>query len=555
MAMTQTNTTLIGHITQVRGNEFQARILSIDEGFTPVIKLGDEEQIIGQLGNYVTIWQSGLKVLAQVSRIEDAGRRSNDSSSRTAAGCLISLTPLGEINDKNQFQRGVRHYPTPGAEVHTVEGEEINSIFAKNRAMRFGTGYLRQHPSTTVYLDPTAMFCRHFAILGQSGSGKSWSVASLIQRALASMPKAHIILLDLHGEYCWRREDGSLNSAFPPSQTRYLDARDLEIPYWLMTFAELVDLLIDRSDRGATTQIAYLREVLSTLKTKTARELGIPNVSIDAPVHFPIWDVYKLFKEANEQRADFGKTTGPLFGQFDEFLVKLSSRLSDVRYDFLLNPKRRTKSESLSTLLRDFVGLGDPKAQITVIDISPVPFDVRPAVSAQIGRLAFEFNYWNPKRREFPISLICEEAHAYIPNEKGGQYEGAKKSMERIAKEGRKYGVGLGVISQRPHELSETVLAQCGTYICLRITNPDDQEYIKKLVPEGEADLVDILAALSRGEAMAMGEGAPLPIRFQIFKPDPPPNSNDVDFHTGWREGPEDLDIDSIVDHWRRQGR
>jgi hypothetical protein len=553
--MTQANSTLIGHITQVRGNELQARILGIDEGFTPTVHQGEEKQIVGQLGNYVSIHQGDLRVLAIVSRIEESGRSGADRASRTAAGCLIALTPLGEISDKNVFQRGVRHYPTPGAEVHAVEGEEINAIFARNRPMRFGAGYLRQHPATTVYLDPTAMFCRHFAILGQSGSGKSWSVASLIQRAVAAMPKAHIIVLDLHGEYCWRRDDGSLNSAFPPDKTRYLDARELEIPYWLMTFAELVDLLIDRSDRGATTQIAYLREVLADLKTKSARDLGIPNVSIDAPIYFPIWDVYKSFKEANEQRADFGKTTGPLYGQFDEFLVKLNSRLSDVRYDFLLSPKRRNKSEALSTLLRDFVGLGEPKVQITVIDISPVPFDVRPAVSAQIGRLAFEFNYWNPKRREFPISLICEEAHAYIPNEKGSQYEGAKKSMERIAKEGRKYGVGLGVVSQRPHELSETVLAQCGTYLCLRITNPDDQAYIRKLVPEGEADLVDILAALARGEAMVMGEGAPLPTRFQVYKPDPPPNSNDVDFHTGWRSGPDDLDIDSIVDHWRRQGR
>ena len=226
-----------------------------------------------------------------------------------------------------------------------------------------------------------------------------------------------------------------------------------------------------------------------------------------------------------------------------------------MRYDFLLKPKRRTSSETLSDLLRDFVGLGNPKRQITVIDLSPVPFDVRPGVSAQIGRLAFEFNYWNPRNQEFPLLLLCEEAHSYIPREAGSQYEGTRKSMERIAKEGRKYGVGLGVVSQRPHELSETVLSQCGTYICLRITNPDDQSYVRDLVPESEGDLTDILSALGRGEAMIMGEGTPLPIRFQMYRPDPTPNSSDVDYHKHWKSGPDDLDMDDIVDRWRRQGR
>ena len=153
---------------------------------------------------------------------------------------------------------------------------------------------------------------------------------------------------------------------------------------------------------------------------------------------------------------------------------------------FFLKPKVRTSSNTLAGLLRDFVGLGNPKRPVTVIDLSSVPFDVRPTVAAQIGRIAFEFNYWNPQYREFPLLLICEEAHAYIPKEAQSQFAGSRKSMERIAKEGRKYGVGLAVVSQRPHEVSETVLAQCGTFLCLRITNPNDQAYVRNLVPEAE---------------------------------------------------------------------
>jgi len=235
--------------------------------------------------------------------------------------------------------------------------------------------------------------------------------------------------------------------------------------------------------------------------------------------------------------------------------MRLDSKLNDVRYDFLLNPKKRNNSASLSTLLRDFVGLGESKVAVTVIDLSSVPFDVRPTVAAQIGRLAFEFNYWNPEYRDFPIMLICEEAHAYIPRESKIQFAGSRKSMERIAKEGRKYGVGLAVVSQRPHEVSETVLSQCGTFICLRVTNPDDQAYIRKLVPESEGDLVSVLAGLGRGEALVLGEAIPLPTRLIFDEPSPPPNSDDVDFYNKWKGGPEDLDVDEIVKRWRSQER
>ncbi|MBN1904811.1 MAG: ATP-binding protein, partial [Deltaproteobacteria bacterium] len=246
---------------------------------------------------------------------------------------------------------------------------------------------------------------------------------------------------------------------------------------------------------------------------------------------------------------------GTLTGAFDNFLMRLDSRLNDNRYDFLFKPKIRTNSASLAAMLRDFIGLGDPKVPVSVIDLSGVPFDVRPTVAAQIGRLAFEFNYWNPLYREFPILLMCEEAHAYIPRTSESQFTGSRKSMERIAKEGRKYGVGLAIVSQRPHEISETVLAQCGTYVCLRITNPDDQSYVRKLVPESEGDLVSVLAGLGRGEALVLGEAVPLPTRLQFDKPDPAPNSDDVDFYNQWKTGPDDLDVDAIVERWRKQER
>lgn len=549
----QDSSILIGYLTEVRGDGMDARIAEEHATELPVIKVGNEEILAGHVGSYVVIRQSDIGVLALVykmwerDRFDQQGERSSDR--------FISLIPVGEIVGKDTFVRGVRHYPTPGARVYAVGLHEINTIFSKFREYEFFIGQLASHKDYHLSLDPRALFGRHFAILGQSGSGKSWTVTSLIQHTIKAMPKSHLIMLDLHGEYCWKKDDGSIESAFPDETVNYVDAMDLEMPYWMMTYAELVDLFIDRDDSGASIQMAFMREVLQQLKRKEAKKIGLGAVSIDTPIYFSLAEMYIQFKNANEERKDFGKTKGALFGQFDEFLVRMQSRFNDVRYDFLLKPKKRNTSESMSELLRQFIGLGDKKANITVVDLSSVPTDVRPAVSAQVGRLAYEFNYWNPKRREFPITLICEEAHAYIPRERGGQFEGTKKMMERIAKEGRKYGVSIGVVSQRPTELSETMLSQCSSFICLRTTNPDDQQYIRGLVPEAEGDLTDILTSLGRGEALVLGEAAPLPTRVQIYRPSPEPKSNDVDYYNGWREGPEDLDVEGIVNNWRTQTR
>ncbi len=369
------------------------------------------------------------------------------------------------------------------------------------------------------------------------------------------MPRAHIIILDLHGEYCWKGPDGAHCYAFSNPIVRHIDARELEIPYWLMTYAELCDLLIEHSEREATNQTAFFRDCLleGRQQENTAAALGLARVTVDTPVYFSLDDILSKVRAKNVERV--GNRQGPMFGDFDRFLMRIESKLNDVRYDFLLKPQSRNTSASLSSLLRDFVGLGANKVAVTVIDLSSVPFDVRPTVAAQVGRLAFEFNYWNPQFREFPILLTCEEAHAYIPRAAESQFAGSRKSMERIAKEGRKYGVGLAVISQRPHEVSETVLAQCGTFICLRITNPDDQGYVGSLVPESEGDLVSLLAGLGRGEALVLGEAVPLPTRVQFDKPSPAPNSDDVDFYLKWKDGPADLDVDEIVKRWRSQER
>ncbi|MEQ1530496.1 MAG: ATP-binding protein [Methylococcales bacterium] len=549
----QTSDILIAYLSEVRGNGMDARIIEQHSSAAPVIVVDSEQTLAGQIGSYVVIRQINIKILAFIFKVWDKYRFDSDGTRR--ADRFMSLIPVGELQEDGAFIRGIRSYPTPGAKVFAVGLSDLNAIFSKYQDYQFYIGQLASQKKYHLSLDPRALFGRHFAIIGQSGSGKSWTVTSLIQNTIKSMPKCHIIMLDLHGEYCWKDYEGVLHSAFPEKLVNYIDATKMEMPYWLLTYAELVDLFIDRADQGATAQMSFMREILQQLKRKEAKDIGLETVTIDTPIYFPLAELYRQFKNANEERKDFGKVHGALFGQFDEFLIRMQSRLNDVRYDFLLKPKVCTNSASMAGILKQFVGLGANKANITVVDLSSVPTDVRPAISAQVGRLAYEFNYWNPQRRDFPITLICEEAHAYIPREKGGQFDGTKKMMERIAKEGRKYGVSIGVVSQRPTELSETMLAQCSSFICLRTTNPDDQAYIKGLVPEAESDLTDVLSSLGRGEALILGEAAPLPTRVQIYRPNPEPKSNDVDYFTGWREGPDGLDVEYIVNLWRTQTR
>jgi DNA helicase HerA-like ATPase len=538
----------LGTLTDVSGARFIARLNESGAEFNAYRQVGSESATIGQVGAYVIARGQHEQVLCQVISAWQEERG-------TETARLLRLLPLGEVTSDGRFFRGVGRYPPLGTPLYLAESAQLDTMFDAVRRFGLHLGRLSQRAELRVYVDPNLLFSRHLAILGQSGSGKSWAVSSLLQRTVKLMPKAHIVLLDLHGEYGWRDAKGNFHSAFPVDMVRHVDARSLEIPYWLLTYGELVDLLIDRTDPNASLQISFMREVLHALRKKGNQDLGIDRLSVDSPVYFSLKEMYLHFKQANEQQFDFGKTKGPLFGAFDEFLVRFQAMFNDSRYDFLFRPKRRTKSTDLEDLLRDFIGLGEPKRQITVIDLSPVPHDVRPTVSSQIGRLAFEFNYWNPQRREFPILLVCEEAHQYIPRDADAQHEGSRREMERIAKEGRKYGVGLCVVSQRPTELSETVLSQCSNFICLRTTNPQDQEYIRKLMPEGEQDLADVLTTLHRGEALAVGEAIPLPTRFRLYPPDPAPASSDAPVAESWRSGPDDIDVAGIVGRWWRQQR
>jgi hypothetical protein len=547
--MKHDKSSILGHLVEITHEYFVAKLVFDLESLASDKMIGMDKVRIGQVGSYLMVKQSDTKILCMVESMW---------AETTAGGqevYKIRLTPLGEFDSNGHFGRGINHFPTVGSELHAVSNWNLERIFSDFSEVYYKVGKLSSFESIDVYLDASNFFGRHAAILGQTGSGKSWTVTSLIQSAMRFMPNAHIIIMDLHGEYGNSKTATFATSPFPNNKVRCMDALDLEMPYWLLTYANLAEIFISPDDIHASVQLAFLRGALSALRINANKNSVLGQITVDSPVYFSLEELRDKFIAANEETDDFGRTKGPMFGKFDQLLVRMHSLMNDGRYDFMLKPKIRTNTASLVDLMRDFVGLGDPKANVTVLNLSAVPFDVAPTVTALIGRLAFEFNFWNPKCLEFPIWLVCEEAQEYIPRDSNTRYKESRRVMELIAKAGRKYGVGLCVVSQRPKDVSETVLAQCGTFLCMRISNPDDQEYLRAMVPDAARGTFASLTSLGRGEVVAMGAAVPMPVRFHMNLPNPPPNSQDVDFGEKWSKGGEDIDVEQLVSNWHRQIR
>jgi DNA helicase HerA-like ATPase len=244
---------------------------------------------------------------------------------------------------------------------------------------------------------------------------------------------------------------------------------------------------------------------------------------------------------------------GPFYAKFSRFLVRLDSRLNDPRYAFMFKPKTYVQSSSFKDLLSTMFSSSEHE-QITIMDLSGVPFDIVNTIVSLLARLAFDFNFWNASRRDFPILLVFEEAHNYLPSGQAGS-GAARRTVERIAKEGRKYGVSCMIVSQRPAEVSETIISQCNNFVILRLTNPVDQGYVRKLMSDTFAGLIDTLPALRQGEALIVGEAIPMPLRVQIDFPDPEPSSADIKFFDKWKQSDVKTDIPEVVDRWWKQIR
>ena len=540
--------TRAGCILDVAEGCFIARLDTLSEALTATGSAASGGRSAGQVGSYLVIRNEGDDTLVTVAR------NYQGTNAQGHAEAMAELTPLGMIKASGGFSRGISQYPDCGAEVHLITEDKLAQLFTAYGDAHLEVGTLSASDNIKVHLNATAFFGRHAAILGQSGAGKSWTVTSLVQSTLKAMPQAHIVVLDMHGEYCDKQVDGSpYQSPFTALNQRSFAAEDLEFPYWLLSFADLCELLINPDDKYASVQTSFLRDTVLRLRQEQNRHLELGHITVDSPLYYPLEELRDAMEYADSATTDFGREKLDTYGKFDQPMVRLSSLLNDSRYDFMMKPSKRNSSESLTDLMRDLVGLGTPRASVTVIDLSSVSFDVVPLVTAQIGRLIYEFNFWNPRCTEFPIFLICEEAHEYIPREDSARFREARRSMERISKNGRKYGVGLCVVSQRPHDVSETVLSQCSSFLCLRLSNPDDQEYVRSMVPEASRGTFETLTSLAKGEVIGLGEAVPMPVKFKVSLPEPPPNSTDIDFSQKWRDERIAIDVDKLVYRWRSQ--
>ncbi len=490
------------------------------------LQLNGKSYPIGQIGSYVLVPVGKQVLLGMVSEFKKFEYGENG---KTASHYEMIISLIGSVKN-GIFERGVSTFPTAETPVYLLEDKDLAIAFSVFQKFGFSTGRLSLFEDERAYLDPNRFFGKHLAVIGTSGSGKSYTVASILQKVV-SYPDTKVIILDIHNEY---------HSAFPKN-SQYLNLTELELPFWLMTFQEMTEVFIDRGDENAATQITVLKDLVFQAKREQNPELKNV-ITIDTPVYY---DFAKVRAKIEHLEMD---KTGPFFGKFARFLVQLDTKLNDPRYDFMFKPRLYIHSASFAELLTKMFGPnGDSK--VTLMDMSGVPFDIVNTVVSLMARLAFDFNFWNVNRRECPILLVFEEAHNYLSMNSEGT-RAARRTVERIAKEGRKYGVSCMIVSQRPSDISETILSQCNNFVVMRLTNPVDQNYVCRLVAETFPGLDVLLPSLRQGEALFVGDAVPMPLRVQIDPPNPEPASADIKFFDKWKMKKVATNVDEIVKRW-----
>lgn len=463
------------------------------------------------------------------------------------AGILALIDFLGEGDEERltgklyKFRRGVTRYPAPGAAVFPVSTADLRQIYAADdRAnIEIGTVYPTKDIRASLYVD--AMLGKHFALLGSTGTGKSTSAALILHKICELAPQGHIVMVDPHGEYA---------AAFQTTGAIY-DVSNLQMPYWLMNFEEHCEVFLTTSNSERQIDADILAKCLLAARAKGRLGQEISKLTVDAPVPYLLSDLTNLI-QLEMGKMDRAGDTAPYL----RIKTKIDEIKADPRYSFMFSGMlvADTMQDFISRVFR-LPGDGKP---ISIIDVSGVPSEITSVVVAVLSRMVFDFAIWSRNEARRPILLVCEEAHRYIPNERNADGSSVGKILSRIAKEGRKYGVSLGLITQRPSDLAEGVLSQCGTIISMRLNNDRDQAFVRAAMPEGARGFLDAIPALRNRECIICGEGVAIPIRvaFDGLEANKRPASDDPTFSTLWREtGGEDQIIGRTIRRWRSQGR
>ncbi len=435
--------------------------------------------------------------------------------------------------------------PRIGADCSFVVGRALEELLDL-MSLDIPVGRYSQFPEYRAGIDADRFFQRHAAILGSTGSGKSWTVAALLERA-ATMKSANVVLFDLHGEYHTLPDARHLRIP-GPADTGYDNESLLYLPYWLLNIAELHSMFIDSSEFSAHNQITAFNKAVRNAKG----ESDVQHVALSSPVYFAMGDVLDEIREANEEMipgAKGGEKQGANYGKFSRLLPRMEAKITDERLAFMMQSADRSMTAIVKQLM-DF-----SSASVRVIDFSQVPPEILPIVVALVARIIYDTNFWTNRDDRHPFAMICDEAHVYLKrgDDKNPVERRAAAMFDRIAKEGRKYGVSLVVVSQRPSDLSTTIVSQCNNLLVMRMSNRDDLSTVAARVPSGLDSILEALPVLDVGECVILGDAVSLPTRIVVDPPATPPASGTVDMWTAWGADTEEPDFGSAITKMQRR--
>ena len=516
-----------------------------------------------QLGTVLKILTHNSIVVAMVSSLDVGGVDSEGMHD----GCIANLNIMGEITTntstkQTRFFRGVRSFPVINQPVMTMNSRELNLIFSTGGEDSIDIGRLQQDNSIHTRVRTNDLLSKHFAIIGSTGSGKSCTVALVLQAILKENRNAHIVLFDPHNEYS--QSFGDLAAVTRQNQ--------LDIPIWLFDFEETAELLTSKIKDHQREEIDVLSEVILKAKQLFDRSRNsepgqpghvgahskiediekdlhrlAPHISLDSPVPYKIRDVLRLI-DYYMGRLENASNLGP----FKRLKRRIESLLADPRYKFVF--KNQASPRSIRDLTGHIFRIPVNGKSVSILDFSGIPSDALNIVVSVVSRLAFELAMWS--KRRIPILLVCEEAHRYIPSDPNLGFHSTRKAISRIAKEGRKYGVSLGIISQRPSELEPSTLSQCSTVFSMRLSNERDQKFVRAAISDGAADLLEFLPSLGTAETMVFGESVNLPMRviMNTLEEQYRPHSSSAEFTDLWNT--DDLTeefMTGVYENWRER--
>lgn len=547
---------------------------------TVVIRVDSDEKIKGLQVNHLLAIQSpkvGQQLIGMVSKII---RKSTDSAdimdefgTPLLSYNMIKAVLIGTHYDKdgikeNVFKRTLSTVPSVNAECYLISGQKlkdfmqaITSVSSDEEVVSLDIGKYSIDEEAVAFLNGNKFFQRHAVIVGSTGSGKSWSVARILEQ-VAQLKSANAILFDIHGEYTPLNSDEFIHYKIAgPNDT--VSADKLFLPYWLLTYEEMLSMMLDRSDSNAPNQaMLFSSEVLNQKREhlKKCEHTEMENViTLDSPVPYDLQALIVELSKLDVQMVpgqNGRDKQGPYYGKLTRFIQRLNAKIEDKRLNFMF-------SQDSSLLEYDYMNdiceklmrpSDNSSGGVKIIDFSEVPSDVLPLIASLVARVIFAVQQWSEVHT--PIAIFCDEAHLYIPASSESTMDTQSVgSFERIAKEGRKYGVGLVVISQRPSEVNRTVLSQCNNFVAMRLTNADDQAVIKRLLPDSLGDYSEMLPILDIGEAIVVGDASILPSRIKVDAPNLKPRSATVNFWDEWSKDTSINDIKNAVEALRKQSK